>query len=204
MGNLGRGPFGEPVRQPRTAVELVHLLEDAGYTGNRPFNAHAYRTEDYEGVKDVARGCMRTYLILKEKARQWNADPEIQALIREINADSGNLLAGSGGYSADKSGTLQNRSVGRRALRVRGRPYERFDRLTVELVLGVRQVKPAHPLQRATTRRAAICTAGRGQSTADQSTGELPRRKSLCIIYHSLRTSNYAHTVKFTEQIYNR
>ena len=59
------------------------------YAGSRHFDAHAYRTEDYEGVKDFARGCMRTYLILKEKAAQFNADKEIQALLAEINADDG-------------------------------------------------------------------------------------------------------------------
>ena len=53
---------------PKTAFWLVKFLEDVGYDGPRHFDAHAYRTEDYEGVKDFARGCMRTYLILKEKA----------------------------------------------------------------------------------------------------------------------------------------
>ena len=73
----------------KSAFFLVKLLEDHGYAGSRHFDAHAYRTEDYEGVKDFARGCMRTYLILKEKAAQWNADQEIQALVAEINADHG-------------------------------------------------------------------------------------------------------------------
>ncbi len=48
---------------------LVKFLEDVGYQGSRHFDAHAYRTEGLQGVKDFARGCMRTYLILKEKAR---------------------------------------------------------------------------------------------------------------------------------------
>ena len=46
---------------------LVKMLEDSGYQGMRHFDAHAYRTEDEAGVWDFARGCMRTYLILKEK-----------------------------------------------------------------------------------------------------------------------------------------
>jgi xylose isomerase len=37
---------------------------------------------------DFARGCMRTRLILKSKARQWNSNPEIQAIFKEINADT--------------------------------------------------------------------------------------------------------------------
>ena len=41
-------------------------------------------------MKAFARGCMRTYLILKEKAERWNADPEIQALVARITeADDG-------------------------------------------------------------------------------------------------------------------
>src|SRR5512135_2382622 len=62
---------------------LVKFLEDVGYQGSRHFDAHAFRTEDAEGVKDFARGCMRTYLVLKEKAAQWNADKQIQALLAE-------------------------------------------------------------------------------------------------------------------------
>src|SRR6201998_4040127 len=70
----------------KSAFWLVKFLEDVGYQGPRHFDAHAYRTEDYPGVKDFARGCMRTYLILKEKAIRWNADPEVQAILREISA----------------------------------------------------------------------------------------------------------------------
>src|SRR5688572_20501652 len=74
---------------PKAAFWLVKFLEDVGYAGPRAFDAHAYRTEDYEGVKEFARGCIRTYLILKEKGAQWNADPEIKALLSEIAASSG-------------------------------------------------------------------------------------------------------------------
>src|SRR6202023_1277653 len=74
---------------PKSAFFLVKFLEDVGYQGSRHFDAHAYRTEDYKGVKDFALGCMRTYLILKEKAGRWNADKEIQDILREISADHG-------------------------------------------------------------------------------------------------------------------
>jgi xylose isomerase len=70
---------------PRQAFYLVKFLEDVGYSGMRHFDSHAYRTEDYEGVTDFARGSMKTYLILKDKARRWNEDAEIQALLAEIN-----------------------------------------------------------------------------------------------------------------------
>src|SRR6185437_13223070 len=70
----------------KSAFFLVKYLEEVGYDGSRHFDAHAYRTEDAEGVKDFARGCMRNYLILKEKAQRFNSDPEIQALLAELNA----------------------------------------------------------------------------------------------------------------------
>jgi xylose isomerase len=122
----------------KSAFFLVKLLEDVGYEGSRHFDAHAYRTEDYGGVKDFARGCMRTYLILKEKAAQWNADPEIQALVAEANADDGSTDAFKGAYTAEKAAALKAASFDRAALGARGLAYERLDQLTVELLLGVR------------------------------------------------------------------
>src|SRR5262247_3474894 len=65
---------------------LVKMLEEKGYEGPRHFDAHAYRSEDQEGVWDFAAGCMRNYLIFKEKARQFNEDEEIQALLAEIHS----------------------------------------------------------------------------------------------------------------------
>src|SRR5690242_19033558 len=67
------------------AFFLVKLLEDHRYDAPRHFDAHALRTSDYEDVKEFARGCMRTYMILKEKAARWNADPEIRGLLNIIN-----------------------------------------------------------------------------------------------------------------------
>ncbi len=122
----------------KSAFFLVKLLEDVSYEGCRHFDAHAYRTEDYEGVKDFARGCMRTYVILKEKATQWNADSEIQALLAEINADDGSTDGFKGAYSAEKAAALKAASFDRVALGARGLAYERLDQLTVELLLGVR------------------------------------------------------------------
>ncbi len=122
----------------KSAFFLVKFLEDVGYQGSRHFDAHAYRTEDYEGVRDFARGCMRTYLILKEKARQWNEDAEIQAILAEVNADRDNVAPLMGQYTAEKAARLKDYSFDRVALGARGLPYERLDQLTVDLLLGVR------------------------------------------------------------------
>ncbi len=117
---------------------LVKFLEDVGYSGSRHFDAHAYRTEDYEGVKDFARGCMRTYLILKEKARRFNDDSEVQQLLAEINVDDGTYSYLNSGFSAETAQRLKNESFDRVALGARGLPYERLDQLTIEILLGVR------------------------------------------------------------------
>ncbi len=122
----------------KQAFFLVKFLEDVGYEGMRHFDAHAMRTEDYEGVNDFARGCMRTYLILKEKAEQFNADEEIQALLAEINADRGNASRYLTPYSAEAATALKAHTFDREAIAARGLGYEKLDQLTNELLLGVR------------------------------------------------------------------
>ena len=122
----------------KSAFFLVKFLEDVGYGGSRHFDAHAYRTEDREGVKDFARGCMRSYLMLKEKARQWRADSEIAAIVAEINADDGAMATYQGAYSAEKAAALKSASFDRQALGQRGLAYEQLDQLTVDLLLGMR------------------------------------------------------------------
>lgn len=125
-------------RDIKAAFFLVKFLEDVGYTGPRHFDAHAYRTEDYEGVKDFARGCMRTYLILKEKAAQWNADPAIRALLEEIHADDGGLAVYTGTYTSEKATAIKDYPFDRQAISRRGLLYERLDQLTIDILLGVR------------------------------------------------------------------
>lgn len=122
----------------KSAFFLVKLLEDNKYDASRHFDAHAYRTEDYEGVKDFARGCMRTYLILKEKAAQWNADKEIQSIVAEINASDGSMDQYFGKYSTAKANALKSQAFDRHAIAGRGLKYERLDQLTNEVLLGVR------------------------------------------------------------------
>jgi xylose isomerase len=125
-------------RDIKAAFYLVKFLEDVGYTGSRHFDAHAYRSEDYEGVKDFARGCMRTYLMLKEKAAQFNADKDIQAILAEINAGDPALASFFGKYSPEKAKVLKGRPFDRAKISSRGLKYERLDQLTIDLLLGNR------------------------------------------------------------------
>ncbi len=125
-------------RDIKAAFYLVKFLEDVGYDGSRHFDAHAYRTEDYEGVKDFAHGCMRTYLILKEKAAQFNADQEVQALLAEINAGDGSMDPYFGKYSSEKADALRAQNFDRAAISQRGLQYERLDQLTIDILLGAK------------------------------------------------------------------
>jgi xylose isomerase len=118
---------------------LVKLLEDKGYDGPRHFDAHAFRTEDQQGVWDFALGCMRTYNMLKAKARRFDADAEIQQVLQEINRGDGTYEALlDGKYSAEKMRQLKAAELDPDELGARGYLYERLDQLTVEIILGVR------------------------------------------------------------------
>jgi xylose isomerase len=121
------------------AFFLVKLLEDNGYDGSRHFDAHALRTEDEDGVWEFAKGCMRSYLILKEKVARFNADAEIQSILRGLTADSDGIGATlAGGYSEDALRKVREYAADRVALGAKGLNYEKLDQLTTEVLLGVR------------------------------------------------------------------
>jgi xylose isomerase len=69
------------------AFALVDLLENGGpddgptYDGPRHFDYKPSRTEDISGVWDSAAANMRNYLLLKERAAAFRADPEVQAAL---------------------------------------------------------------------------------------------------------------------------
>lgn len=104
---------------------LVKLLEDSGYEGPRHFDAHAYRTEDEDGVWEFARGSMRTYLALRDKVRQFHEDGAIQEAldrIRRLNRE-GDEISGEASL---------------KWWRERGYAYEQLDQLVSDLLLGLR------------------------------------------------------------------
>jgi xylose isomerase len=87
-----------------------------------------------------ARGCMRTYLILKDKARRMREDAEIQGLIGELRQrdESYNGPRASDGYSKDHANMLKESTFDVITLAGRGRRYEELDQLVMELLMGVR------------------------------------------------------------------
>lgn len=119
------------------AFFLVKLLEDHGYDGPRHFDAHAYRTEDEEGVWEFARGCMRTYLILKEKAKQFNEHPAIQELLAQIQPRDAELERLMSSYSPQNAQALRQKQFDIEALGKKGLGYEKLDQLVIDLLLGV-------------------------------------------------------------------
>jgi len=115
----------------RDAFYLVRLLEDSGWDGMRHFDAHAYRTETVEGVWDFALGCMRSYLILKEKAERMRRDPEIQEALAVAQVHR--LAEPTGSLEEVRAAQLDEA-----ALAAQGYGHERLDQLVTELLLGVR------------------------------------------------------------------
>ena len=107
------------------AFYLVKLLEDSHYAGPRHFDAHPYRTEDDAGVWDFAAGCMRSYLIYRDRAQQFARDPDIQEMLQAIER-----------LNADE--TLIRSAEDRKRWGQHGYAYEKLDQLVNELILGVR------------------------------------------------------------------
>jgi xylose isomerase len=121
----------------RDAFYTVRLLESSGWDGMRHFDAHAYRTEDRDGVWDFARGCMRSYLILAEKARRFDADPEIAEALAAARSDALHEAQVDWNDAASLA-ALRAETFDLDALSGRGHAHERLDQLVVELLLGVR------------------------------------------------------------------
>jgi len=121
----------------KDAFFLVKLLEESGYDGPRHFDARPLRVESEEGIWDFASGCMRTYLALKAKAEQWDADAELQQALEAAKVPE-LAVETVGAYSRDKVDELLAERFDLDALGARETRNERVDQLAVELILGLR------------------------------------------------------------------
>ncbi len=121
----------------RDAFYLVKLLDDAEWDGMRHFDAHAYRTEDIDGVWEFAVGCMRTYLVLRDKARRFAQDPEIQEALEVTKVKSLGIptMPETG---ADRFERLRKETIDVDAVAAVGYGHERLDQLVTELLMGIR------------------------------------------------------------------
>jgi xylose isomerase len=122
----------------RDAFYLVKLLEDRQWNGMRHFDAHPYRTEDRDGVWDFAAGCMRTYLMLKDKAKRFHQDPEIAEALAQAKAADLALPTSPEGLGGAALDSLRHDVIDPLPLAAQGYGHERLDQLVTELLLGVR------------------------------------------------------------------
>jgi xylose isomerase len=123
----------------RGAFWTVDALLGAGtgkaYDGYVHFDFKPPRAEAEDGVWESARGCMRNYLILRDKVQAFRADPDVVAALeaaeigtlRTPTLGEGESLADLRAASYDVEG-LATRSVGLEAL----------DQLALEHLMGVR------------------------------------------------------------------
>lgn len=116
---------------------LVRLLTRTGWDGPRAFDVKPYRTDTADEVWDLVRGCIRSYLVLREKAEQFDADPEIAAILAELDvADP--ALEGTERWSSDAAETLRGHEFDLDAMDDRRVGYQRLDQLTFDLLTGTR------------------------------------------------------------------
>ncbi len=124
----------------RQAFWLVDLLESAGYGGPKHFDFKPPRTEDFDGVWASAAGCMSNYLMLKQRAAAFRADPEVQRALKASRLDELALPTLGEGESlaallADR-GAFEEFDV--EAAAARGMAFEQLDQLAMEHLLGAR------------------------------------------------------------------
>jgi xylose isomerase len=97
------------------------------------------RTEDMDGVWRSAAANMRTYLLLKERAAAFRADPEVQeALAAARVPDMSTPTVGEGGYEELLADRSAYEDFDAEAVARRGAGVVRIDQLMIEHLLGAR------------------------------------------------------------------
>lgn len=115
---------------------LVRLLEASGYAGPKHFDCRPYRNEGGAGIWEFARGCMRTYLALAAKAREFDNDPRV----KEAQAFAGVAelaVPTVGSYSREVADRLLAEHFSPETLAERGYGNEALDQLVIDRILGV-------------------------------------------------------------------
>ncbi|WP_338759577.1 xylose isomerase [Nocardia vulneris] len=127
------------------AFALVDLLEHGGpdgtpaYTGPRHFDYKPSRTEDLAGVWDSAAANMRTYLLLRERARSFRADPEVhEALATAGVGEVRTPTLAAGETYADLLADTELSTFDADRAGERGYGFVRLNQLALEHLLGAR------------------------------------------------------------------
>ena len=119
----------------RGAFWTVDIVENGGYDGPRHFDFKPPRTEDFDGVWASAEGCMRNYLILREKSRAFRADPEVQEALVAARVDE---LAKPTLAAGEDIATLRAEEFDPEEAALRGMGFEKLDQLALEHLYGTR------------------------------------------------------------------
>ncbi|MGW4484859.1 xylose isomerase [Amycolatopsis sp. NPDC004368] len=118
-----------------SAFFLVDLLESAGYEGPRHFDYKPLRTEDPADVWVSAAANMRMYLILKEKAAAFRADPDVVAALAASRVDELSVPTAAPGETLDD---LAADDFDVEAAGKRGYHFTHLNQLALEHLLGTR------------------------------------------------------------------
>ncbi|MFM6980269.1 MAG: xylose isomerase [Micrococcales bacterium] len=129
------------------AFSLVHLLEFGSSTGGRTYEGPRHfdykpsRTEDINGVWDSARANIATYLLLKERAAKFNADPEVQKALAASKVNEINTPTFSSGETYED--LLANPEVfdnfdAEAYYDGKGAGFVKLNQLTIEHLMGAR------------------------------------------------------------------
>jgi xylose isomerase len=129
-----------------SAFFLVDLLENGGpgggpaYEGPRHFDYKPLRTEDIDGVWVSAAANMRTYLLLKERAAAYRADPEVAAAMRASRVPelSAPTLAAGESYETLLADPSSYETFDPEAAAATGYAYVALEQLALEHLLGAR------------------------------------------------------------------
>ena len=120
----------------RGAFWVVDTLLSGGYDGPVHFDFKTPRTEDDDGVWTAAKACMTNYLILREKALAFRADPDVQAALAAAKLPE---LAQPTMSDGEGWADLESAQLGDpEELAARGAAFEHLDQLALEHLYGVR------------------------------------------------------------------
>ncbi|WP_329234156.1 xylose isomerase [Streptomyces sp. NBC_01460] len=122
----------------RQAFWLVDLLETSDYTGSLHFDFKPVRTDGIDGVWESAKNCMRNYLILKERALAFRADPAVQEALTASRLHELAQPTAADGLKALLADTTAYETFDATAAAERSMAFEALDQLAMEHLLSVR------------------------------------------------------------------
>jgi xylose isomerase len=119
----------------RGAFWTVDILERGGYQGPRHFDFKPPRTEDMDGVWASAAGCIRNYLLLRERTSAFRSDPEVQAALKASRLDE---LAQTTLAPGESLAAMRSETFDPDARAERGMAFEQLDQLALDYLFGIR------------------------------------------------------------------